>query len=64
MKPAYLKRAETAAQVTSEASAQLEAERKLPAEVLRAMHQQKLFRLTLPTSLGGETNSTRRAWLK
>ena len=54
MKPNYLERADIAAQVITEASAQIEAERELPAEVLRAMHQQGLFRLSLPNWLGGD----------
>ena len=54
MKPSYLERADIAAKAIAEASAQIEAERELPAQVLHAMHQQKLFRLTLPTWLGGD----------
>ena len=54
MKPNYLERADIAAQVIAEASAQIEAERELPAQVLHAMHQQGLFRLTLPNWLGGD----------
>jgi alkylation response protein AidB-like acyl-CoA dehydrogenase len=54
MKPSYLERADIAAQAITEASAQIEAERELPAQVLHAMHQQRLFRLTLPGWLGGD----------
>ncbi|UCH49163.1 MAG: acyl-CoA dehydrogenase family protein [Betaproteobacteria bacterium] len=54
MKPSHLERADIAAQAITEASAQIEAERELPAQVLHAMHQQRLFRLTLPEWLGGD----------
>ena len=54
MEQSYLERAEIAAQAISEASAQIEAERELPAELLRIMHEQRLFRLTLPGWLGGD----------
>ena len=54
MKTNYLERADIAAQAITEASAQIDAERELPAHVLHAMHQQGLFRLTLPEWLGGD----------
>lgn len=54
MKPSYLERADIAAQAITEASAKIEAERELPAQVLDAMHQQRLFRLTLPGWLDGD----------
>lgn len=43
-----------AAQAVSEASAQIDAERELPAQVLQAMHQHGLFRMSLPGWLGGD----------
>ena len=54
MEQSYLERAEIAAQAISEASGKIEAERELPAELLRIMHEQRLFRLTLPGWLGGD----------
>jgi alkylation response protein AidB-like acyl-CoA dehydrogenase len=52
MKTNYLQRADIAAQAITEASEQIDAERELPAHVLHAMHEQALFRLTLPGWLG------------
>ncbi|MDA0991925.1 MAG: hypothetical protein O3A51_14390, partial [Verrucomicrobia bacterium] len=54
MKPNYMQRADIAALAIAEASAQIDAERELPAPILQAMHQQKLFRLSLPNWLGGD----------
>ncbi len=48
-----LERARTLVPTLATASARIEAERELPAEVLEAMFDAELFRLTLPRSLGG-----------
>jgi indole-3-acetate monooxygenase len=49
-----LARAERAAAVIADASAEIETSRKLPAAVLDAMHAERLFRLTLPAWLDGD----------
>jgi len=46
-------RARTAAKVIAAAADRIDTERELPAEVIGAMHEQGLFRLLLPRSLGG-----------
>ena len=48
-----LERARAVAPVLAAAAAEIEAERELPPEVLAAMHEGELFRLSLPASLGG-----------
>lgn len=48
-----LQRAREVAKVISAAADRIEQQRELPADVLDAMHEAELFRLTLPTFLGG-----------
>ena len=49
-----LARARAAAVTIAAASAAIEQARELPADVLSAMHAERLFRLTLPKALGGD----------
>lgn len=49
----YIERARSAAAVIADATQTIEAERSLPTNVLDAMHDAELFRLTLPRPLGG-----------
>ncbi|MDX1433713.1 MAG: acyl-CoA dehydrogenase family protein [Gammaproteobacteria bacterium] len=49
----WVERARSLVAPLAEASRSIDAERELPPSVLAAMHEAKLFRITLPRSLGG-----------
>src|SRR5215813_1170767 len=49
----WIVRASDVAPILAAAAARTEAERKIPADVLAAMHKARLFHMLLPVSLGG-----------
>ncbi|MEX2450134.1 MAG: acyl-CoA dehydrogenase family protein, partial [Rhodospirillales bacterium] len=50
----YLARVARVAPVIDDAAKKIENDRRLPPELLSALHQEKLFRLLLPKPYGGE----------
>src|SRR5262245_17686538 len=52
-KPDWVARARELAPMVEAAAGRTEAERKIPADVLAAMHEAGLFHILLPVSLGG-----------
>ncbi len=50
----YLARVERVAPLIKESSVQIEQDRRLPPDLLEALHKEKLFRLLLPKDFGGE----------
>lgn len=50
-----IERARSVVAILKAAKARIEAGRELPADVVEALHRARLFRLLLPTSLGGDT---------